>query len=703
MGKYRPKKLIKRELKKILATETSCSSIAEIPKGYATLGKGEGVKLWNIEWTVLKFIPTEFTGFCNIVFCGALLLPGSDGKIMLMNLDGEVQSVMIPDSKKHGEVMCMKYSTALDVIVSCYESGLVVVWQKDGVPLCDTEVEDTPMCLDISDNFSKVLIGTSGMYLHKLSFKNGALTFESKTEITNPDTLESIHKENPDILIKFVRLVLKTFDNSWNFRDGYAQTEDLGGQISTPEDSTGAEVGGNVEEDKEPEQVWDLKSLAEDVRSVAEQTLNQSSFVFDSRSGSYYNHEQQCYYVPDYKLYYYVQNKAYYSYDEENNCMKFYSSADTPQYQDSSGAGGESNERGDTAVSNTLSSPGPSLIESPASPKCSKTEEPKKPIRSLDDEIEEGEIVDDDEDSASYPASPQQAYSATPPVISASPTRKDLNVEPEDHCAPCVRITVRECGDGLEIGQLFIITRSGGTLGREGKHDIIIPDTNVSKNHLSFHYKYREGMDVYEIVDSSKNGTFLDGGCMVQNQLYQLQHGSVLKVGDTSLLCHIHEGTGTCYECEPGCLGFMNPVSPPPPPSGSSLKARHALEMAQIKRKFGLNKYTARELPKGYEDKSKIRRETVGSSHDSEKTDATSMEAPIRSGNKGYEMLTKMGWKEGKAVGKSGEGSTSPVNVTLKFSKRGLGCSEDDYVPPMKPKSKTKNLEITKKRYETCE
>ncbi|KAF6202647.1 hypothetical protein GE061_003046 [Apolygus lucorum] len=69
---------IKRELKKILATETSCSSIAEIPKGYATLGKGEGVKLWNIEWTVLKFIPTEFTGFCNIVFCGALLLPGSD-------------------------------------------------------------------------------------------------------------------------------------------------------------------------------------------------------------------------------------------------------------------------------------------------------------------------------------------------------------------------------------------------------------------------------------------------------------------------------------------------------------------------------------------------------------------------------------------------------------------------------------------------
>uniref|UniRef100_A0A0A9ZG24 Angiogenic factor with G patch and FHA domains 1 n=1 Tax=Lygus hesperus TaxID=30085 RepID=A0A0A9ZG24_LYGHE len=512
--------------------------------------------------------------------------------------------------------------------------------------------------------------------------------------------LESIHKENPEILIKFVRQVLKTFDNSRTFRDVYAQTEELVDheKIVTPQDSAEAGLSGITQEEKEPEQVWNLKSLAEDVRSVAEQTLNQSSFVFDSRSGSYYNHEQQCYYVPDYKLYYYVQNKAYYSYDEENNCMKFYSAADTPQYHDSSGATEV------TTVSKTISSPGPSQTETPMSPKACKTEEPKKPSRSIDDEIEEGEIIDDDDDDyAGYPASPQQGYSATPPVISASPTRKDLNVEPEDHCAPCVRITVRECGDGLEIGQLFIITRSGGTLGREGKHDIIIPDTNVSKDHLSFHYKYREGMDVYEIVDSSKNGTFLDGTCMVQNRVYQLQHGSILKVGDTLLLCHIHDGTGTCYECEPGCLGFMNPASPPPLPSGSSLKARHALEMAQIKRKFGLNKYTARELPKGYEDKSKIRRETVGSSHDSEKTDATSTEAPLRSGNKGYEMLTKMGWKEGKAVGKSGEGSTSPVNVTLKFSKRGLGCSEDDYVPPVKPRSKTKNLEITKKRYETCE
>lgn len=33
----------------------------------------------------------------------------------------------------------------------------------------------------------------------------------------------------------------------------------------------------------------------------------------------------------------------------------------------------------------------------------------------------------------------------------------------------------------LKIGTLYIVTYIGGTLGREGDHDVIIPDTNVSK------------------------------------------------------------------------------------------------------------------------------------------------------------------------------------------------------------------------------
>lgn len=33
----------------------------------------------------------------------------------------------------------------------------------------------------------------------------------------------------------------------------------------------------------------------------------------------------------------------------------------------------------------------------------------------------------------------------------------------------------------LKVGNLSLITFKGGSLGREGNHDVIIPDVNVSK------------------------------------------------------------------------------------------------------------------------------------------------------------------------------------------------------------------------------
>lgn len=47
---------------------------------------------------------------------------------------------------------------------------------------------------------------------------------------------------------------------------------------------------------------------------------------------------------------------------------------------------------------------------------------------------------------------------------------------------PSLRIVVQETNlTKLKVGELFIITYKGGTLGREGTHDVIIPDINVSK------------------------------------------------------------------------------------------------------------------------------------------------------------------------------------------------------------------------------
>lgn len=47
---------------------------------------------------------------------------------------------------------------------------------------------------------------------------------------------------------------------------------------------------------------------------------------------------------------------------------------------------------------------------------------------------------------------------------------------------PSLRLIVLETVQPkLRVGQLFMITYKGGSLGREGAHDVIIPDINVSK------------------------------------------------------------------------------------------------------------------------------------------------------------------------------------------------------------------------------
>lgn len=71
------------------------------------------------------------------------------------------------------------------------------------------------------------------------------------------------------------------------------------------------------------------------------------------------------------------------------------------------------------------------------------------------------------------------------------------------------------------------------------------------------------GRGNYIIKDKgSINGTLLDGIKLPMhsssNEPSILVHGSELIVGDTKLLCHIHDGMETCNLCEPG-------VQAPPP------------------------------------------------------------------------------------------------------------------------------------------
>lgn len=114
---------------------------------------------------------------------------------------------------------------------------------------------------------------------------------------------------------------------------------------------------------------------------------------------------------------------------------------------------------------------------------------------------------------------------------------------------PSLRIIVQETNiKKLKIGELFLITFKGGSLGREGKHDVIIPDINCSKYHLKF--VYDESENGYTCIDlGSRNGTLMNGKRMSnakqESEPMQLVHGAVLQIGQTKLLCHIHDGHST--------------------------------------------------------------------------------------------------------------------------------------------------------------
>lgn len=141
----------------------------------------------------------------------------------------------------------------------------------------------------------------------------------------------------------------------------------------------------------------------------------------------------------------------------------------------------------------------------------------------------------------------------------------------------------------LTVGSLHLITYKGGSLGREGAHDVIIPDLNVSKCHLNFHYDTKQG--VYKCRDlGSRNGTILNGYRMSESkepsETLDLVHGSVISIGQTKLLCHVHEGNSTCGLCEPGLLIETQPAASAPAVAGNVLS--HKEQLKKLQKKYGL-------------------------------------------------------------------------------------------------------------------
>ncbi|CAL1681908.1 unnamed protein product [Lasius platythorax] len=414
-------------------------------------------------------------------------------------------------------------------------------------------------------------------------------------------------------------------------------------------------------------QDWDISddvkssSIVDQVKQVADSALLQNGFVYEETSGMYYDYNTGYYYDTRQGLYYDGNTGIYYYYDEASNTYKFHSQVQV-------------NENEVTNMQLPISQ----KKEEQKTGKTHKDDVKKRKIiseeeNSEDKEPEEGECSESENDDISD--------EITPDVSTNS--ESDYEDEPDlaKNYPPCMRIIVKETDlPKLKVGCLFLVTYIGGSLGREGDHSVLISDINVSKYHARFIYD--ETKKQYHIIDSgSRNGTFLNGKRLSvakqESEAHEITHGSIIKIGGTKLLCHIHNGNETCGHCEPGLVQQNINLDE----NKASKKKLHKEELRRLKHKFGFAKdnVSNSQLASGYQDRAEARRQHVGSSHHRDKTEQSSVHTSIAKDNKGFKILSKMGWSEGHSLGKGGDGITEPVSITGNYNKAGIGLSETDF------------------------
>lgn len=149
--------------------------------------------------------------------------------------------------------------------------------------------------------------------------------------------------------------------------------------------------------------------------------------------------------------------------------------------------------------------------------------------------------------------------------------------------------------------------------------------------YLQYHarFVYDETEKQYQVIDSgSRNGTFINGKRLSvakqESEPHEITHGSIIKVGGTKLLCHIHDGNETCGHCEPGLVQQNINLNE----NKASKTKLHKEELRRLKHKFGVEKdnvLSSSQLASGYRDRAQARRQHVGSSDPYAKTQQSSI------------------------------------------------------------------------------
>ncbi|XP_045501607.1 angiogenic factor with G patch and FHA domains 1-like isoform X1 [Colias croceus] len=432
---------------------------------------------------------------------------------------------------------------------------------------------------------------------------------------------------------------------------------------------------------------WELneadgqKSIADQVKEVAQSAMQESGMVYVESAGMYYDYKTGYYYNPELGLYYHTDTGCYYYYSEEKKSFVFHSypdrSAEVPVQKEHKKSKKNKRDSKSDDIENLTKN-------------LSQDEEPKQKRRKKDrkkeeidentdsksdkegvnenDEVVEKTELEDGECSESSESESDDDGNSTATASDDESVAK--------HHPPCMRIIVRETTlPKLKVGSLFLITKDGGTIGREGDHHaVVLRDQNVSRNHLDI--KYDMNKQIYAAVDlGSKNGSVLNGVRMSQSQEtsepMEIVHGSTLQLGETKLLCHIHPGTDTCGHCEPGLIMETQEKEKVAYTRTCSVKKQHELELARLKNKYAPKLLEIDEI--SYKDRAQARRDKVGSSHHAEKTQSTDINTFIAPENKGFKLLEKMGWNKGEGLGKDNQGEREPIPLVSNEGKAGLG------------------------------
>uniref|UniRef100_A0A1B0CLG1 Putative rna-binding protein rbm5 n=1 Tax=Lutzomyia longipalpis TaxID=7200 RepID=A0A1B0CLG1_LUTLO len=400
------------------------------------------------------------------------------------------------------------------------------------------------------------------------------------------------------------------------------------------------------------EEVEDPLKFVQEIKSVAEEAQRVAGFVYEPVSGLYYDSKTGYYYNAELRLYYDGNTGIYYSYDAGTNQFLYHSQVYSEGKEKPVSLIAEvSGEKKETQNSRKWQKKRRKSVE-------------KAEKRAKEAEMEDGEVLSSDE---------SEEEEVKQEKLSGDAIRY----------APSLRMIVQQSAvEHLAPGTLFVLTCKGGTLGREGTHDILIRDVNVSKYHLKF--VYDETKSSYQIIDlGSTNGTILNGQRMTtskrESEAVDLTHDSIIELSGTRLLCHVHGGTETCDDCHPGLIKSTQKIhtSTDDPAKGQSLEKSRLQIQKRLQKKYGLatEKYQEAKTfaDEAYVDRAATRRETVGSSHDSEKTEVASTEWAISRKNKGFKLLSQMGWTEGQSLGNTEEALKEPIQVVGHQGTTGLG------------------------------